>query len=324
MVRDNFSWKETKVCVTGGQGFLGSSIMDRLMDLNAQAVSCSRRTACDLRNIDQAVNFFEDFQPEIVINCASNQGGIAYQKLYPGKIYYENMLMGANTIEAARITGVKKYVNIIAGCAYPGNPSDGILREDELFDGPMHPTVENYGASKRAAVTQAKTYRQQYSFNVISLILINLYGPGEHFHPDRSHALAALIRKFYEADRDKMHEVSVWGTGRAVREWLYLEDASAGVLRAAELYDDVEPLNIAVGEGYTIEELASMIKETVAYEGDIVFDTTKPDGALRKTGDITKMQNVLDWKPQIPIREGIQRTLSWFVEHYDEATRENV
>jgi GDP-L-fucose synthase len=270
------------------------------------------------------VRFLKEHQPEIIINCASNQGGIAYQKLYPGTIYYDNLLMGTNTMEAARLAGVKKYVNIIAGCAYPGDPRDGILREDEFEAGPMHPTVENYGMTKRAAVMQAKCYRRQYGFNAISLILINLYGPGEHFHPDRSHALAALIRKFYEAKRNGTPEVVVWGTGRPVREWLYVDDAAEGIIRAAERYDDVEPLNIAVGRGYTIAELAAMIQEIVGYEGQIVYDMTKPDGALHKTGDIIKMKAVLDWEAPTPIREGIRRTLDWFVEHYDEARREVV
>jgi GDP-L-fucose synthase len=317
-------WEKQRVIVTGGQGFLGSRVKSRLVDAGAEVTSCSRTSGCDLRNLDQAVDVFTRHQPEIIFNCASNQGGIAYQNLYPGTIYYDNLLMGANAMESARLTGVKKYVNIIAGCAYPGDPRDGILREDEFEAGPMHPTVENYGMTKRAAVMQAKCYRRQYNFNAISLILINLYGPGEHFHPDRSHALAALIRKFYEAKRDGIPEVVVWGTGRPVREWLYVEDAAEGIIRAAERYDDVEPLNIAVGRGYTIAELAAMIQEIVGYEGRIVYDTTKPDGALRKTGDITKMKAMLDWEPPTPIREGIRRTLDWFVEHYDEATREVV
>lgn len=315
----NSSWQDRTVVVTGGRGFLGSHIMEQVRALGAKPVSCSRTSGCDLRDLEQAVTFFSKYKPDIVINCASNQGGIAYQQLYPGTIYYDNLLMGANTMEAARLTGVKKYVNIIAGCAYPGDPRDGILREDEFEAGPMHPTVENYGMTKRAAVMQAKCYRRQYGFEAISLILINLYGPGEHFHPDRSHALAALLRKFYEARRDGLPEVVLWGTGRPIREWLYVEDAAEGIVQAAELYSDVEPLNIAVGQGYTIAELAAIIQEIVGYRGRIVYDSTKPDGALRKTGDIGKMKAILNWEPPTPIREGIRRTLDWFVANYDEA-----
>jgi GDP-L-fucose synthase len=310
-----------KIAVLGGQGFLGKHVMKVLRDRGHAAVSLSRRTGCDLRYLDQGLRFFLDQRPDVVINCASNQGGIAYQKLYPGTIFYDNLLMGANTMEAARLAGVRKYVNIIAGCAYPGEPRDGILREDEFEAGPLHPTVENYGATKRAAVMQAKCYGRQYGFQALSLILINLYGPGEHFHPDRSHALAALIRKFYEAKRDKAPEVVLWGTGRAVREWLYVEDAAEGIVRAAERYNDVEPLNIAVGKGSSIAELAAVIQEIVGYEGKIVHDATKPEGALHKVGDITKMKSVLGWEPPTPIQAGIRRTLEWFVAHYDEAIR---
>ncbi len=315
-------WADKKIVVTGGQGFLGSCVISKLQVAGAQVVSASRRSGCDLRDLNQARDFFAAHQPQIIINCASNQGGIAYQKLYPGKIYYDNLLMAANTMEAARLVGVEKYVNIIAGCAYPSNPRDGILRESEFETGPMHPTVENYGMTKRAAVMQAKCYKRQYGFNAISLILINLYGPGEHFHPDRSHALAALIRKFYEAKQSQTPEVVLWGTGRAVREWLYVEDAAEGIIRATERYNDIEPLNIAVGHGYTIAELAAMIQKIVGYERRVAYDTTKPDGALMKTGDTTRMKAVLDWEPQMPLCEGIRRTLDWFVKHYDEAARE--
>jgi GDP-L-fucose synthase len=312
-------WKKRRVVICGGQGFLGGQVMRRLVDLRSDAISCSRRAGTDLRDLDQGIGFFRMHEPEVVINCAANQGGIAYQKLYPGSIYYDNLLMGANTMEAARLTGVKKYVNIIAGCAYPGEPRDGVLREEEFEAGPMHPTVENYGATKRAAVLQAKYYRRQYGFDAISLILVNLYGPSEHFHPDRSHALAALIRKFYEAKRDRAPEVVLWGTGRAVREWMYVNDAADGIVRASERYAEAEPLNLAVGHGQTIAELANIIKAIVRYEGRIVYDSTMPDGALQKVGDTTRMRAMLDWEPQVPILEGIKRTLDWFAAHYEEA-----
>lgn len=321
-MNDEF-WKGTRVCVTGGRGFLGSKVVDRLRALGADAVSCSRADGADLRYLDQGLKFFLEARPRVVVNCASHQGGIAYQRIKPGTILYDNVLMGANTMEAARLAGVERYVNIVAGCAYPGEPRDGILREWEFEAGPMHPTVDNYGATKRLVVQQAQCYRRQYGFQATSLILINLYGPGEHFHPDRSHALAALIRKFEEAHRAGAPEVVVWGTGRAVREWLYVEDAAEGIVRAAARYTDAAPLNVAVGQGHTIAELAALVREVVGYQGKIVYDTDKPDGALRKTGDITRMKAALDWEPRTPIRDGIRRTLEWFRANREQATAEH-
>ena len=321
MAQDGGFWPDRTVVVTGGRGFLGSQITEQLRALGANAVPAGRRDGHDLRDLDQALALFSEHQPDVVINCASNQGGIAYQQAYPGLLYYDNLLMGAHTMEASRLTGVGKYVNIVAGCAYPGEPADGILRENEFESGPMHSTVENYGMTKRAAVIQAKCYRRQYGFDATSIILINLYGPGEHFHLDRSHALAALLRKFYEANRQEAPEVELWGTGRAVREWLYVSDAAEGIIRAAELYSDVEPLNVAVGKGYTIADLAAIIQEIVGYTGRVTYDPTKPDGALQKTGDISKMKAVLNWEPATPIHEGIRRTLDWFEANYDKATR---
>jgi len=312
-------WRGTRVVVTGGGGFLGRAVMARLASLGCEAVSCSRSTGCDLCSLDEAFRFFSEYSPHTVINCASNQGGLGYQSICPATIYFDNLLMGANTMEAARRASVAKYVNIVAGCAYPGEPRDGLLREAEFELGSMHSTVESYGATKRAAVIQAKCYRRQYGFNAISLVLINLYGPGEHFHPDRSHALAALLRKFWEARQANAASVTLWGSGRAVREWLYVEDAAEGILRAAERYNDYEPLNIGVGSGISIQDLARLIKMTVGFEGDVEYDSTKPDGAIHKVADVSRLHSLLGWSPRTPLEEGVRRTLAWFVENYQEA-----
>jgi len=301
--------------VAGGTGFLGSHIMARLKTLGAVAHSCSRASGCDLRAFEQAAAHFSVIKPDVVINCAANQGGLAYHKAFPATIFYDNLLIGLNAMEAARITGVGKYVNILSACAYPGEPKDGILREAEFEAGPMHSTVDHFGATKRAALMQAKCYASQYAFNAISLLLVNMYGPGEDFHPDRSHALAALVRKFYEAKESGAGAVTLWGTGRAVREWLYVEDAAEGVLRAVERHHGSEPLNLGVGSGCTITELAEVVRRIVGYRGKIVYDDSKPDGAMLRVADIAKMRSTLDWEPQTAIETGIRRTIDWFVEH---------
>lgn len=319
MVHD---WHGRRVVVTGGDGFLGSRIVAVLRSAGADVTVRSRTTGHDLRDVDRATAAFADARAEIVFNCAANQGGIAYQRLYPGQILYDNLLMSANTIEGARRAGVTKYVNAVAGCAYPADPPGGVLREHELEAGPMHESVDNYGEAKRAAVHLARQYRRQYGLDAISLLLINLYGPGEHFHPDRSHGLAALLRKFYEAARDGAPEVTLWGTGQAVREWLYVDDAADGLVRAAERYSDPLPLNIAVGRGHTMAELAGIIAEMVGYRGRIAYDTSKSDGALLKVADTTRMRRTLDWEPPTSLRDGISRLLRWFADNYERATSE--
>jgi len=311
-------WKEKKVVVTGGFGFLGNHVARKLAGRGAKVYPLSRRSGCDLRNRYCAQYYFLAAQPDIVINCAALQGGIGFQKTAPADIFDSNLRICINTLWATYLSGAKKYVNIIAGCVYPGYVTKGELKERKLFDGELHPTVKWYATSKRAAIVQAQAYREQFGMNAISLVLVNLYGPGEHFTPEKSHALAALIRKFYEAKINERPQVFIWGTGKPVREWTYVEDAAEGIIKAAEVYESGEPMNIAVGRGLSITELAELIKEVVGYDGEIVYDAEKPDGAARKIADVSSMKKVLNWEPTTKLKDGIKLTLDWFVEHYDE------
>lgn len=312
-------WKDKVVIVTGGFGFLGNHVAVNLARRGAKVIPLSRRSGCDLRSRYCAQYYFVAAQPYMVINCAAMQGGIAFQETAPADIFDSNMKICTNTLWAAWLSRAEKYVNIIPGCVYPGN-SGPRLSERKLFDGALHESVRWYATPKRASIIQAQAYRAQFNFNAISLVLTNLYGPREHFTPERSHALAALIRRFYEAKRDVIPQVNVWGTGKPVREWTYVDDAVEGIVRAAEVYNSGDPMNIAMGRGLPISELAELIKDVVGYEGKIAYDTSKPDGARRKVADVRLMEKVLNWKPETQLRDGIQNTLDWFIEHYDEVT----
>jgi GDP-L-fucose synthase len=305
-----------KIVVTGGTGFLGSHIVDQLAKYNCKVYVPSRRKGVDLTNMQSCVNYFEEVKPDIVFNCAAHQGGIAYQRGREATIYLDNLLMGTYTMEAARRVGVKKYINVVAGCSYPGYLNEDTLDESVYWNGPLHESVLDYGFTKKAQVVQGWAYRKQYGFNSIQLILANLYGPRDHFDPERSHGLAALIWKIYNAKKNNFPSVEIWGTGRAIREWLYVEDAAQGILLAGEKYDEPEPLNIAVGSGLSIRELADMIKRIVKYDGEFVYRTDMPDGALKKVLGVERMKAKLRWSPQTPLEVGIKKTIEWLDSNY--------
>jgi GDP-L-fucose synthase len=302
-------WADSRVVVVGGGGFLGGHVARLLTERGCAAAVPRTADGWDFRRLDDARRFFDTHRPEVVFNCAARQGGLAYQAKYPGEIYYDNMLMGLQTMEAARLAGVAKYVNVVAACSYPG-VVDGLMREADYWGGPLHPSVVNYGFTKKAQVVQSECYRRQYGFVAISLLLANLYGPEDDVDDERSHALMALLRRFWEAKRRGRPEVVVWGSGNAIREWLYVEDAAEAVV-AAERIETVEPLNVGVGEGHSIRALAERIAALVGYEGRIVFDTSRPEGAAMKTLAIDRFVEATGWRPGTTLDDGLARTLSW-------------
>jgi GDP-L-fucose synthase len=312
-------WRGRRVVVAGGTGFLGRRIAQRLLGLHANVISCSRSEGCDLRDPEQAKRFFGVHQPQVVFNCAANQGGVEYQRLCPGTILYDNALIQLNTMEACRSAGVAHYVNLIPACAYPAAPQDGLYREDELEAGAMHESADNYGATKRLALMQAKHYARQFGFRVTSVALANTYGPGDHFDPQRSHVLAALLRKFFEARRDNAEDVTVWGRGVAERDLLYVDDAVTGTLLIVEHCPDIGLVNIGSGRGHTVREIAETVRDVVGYRGRIRFDVARPEGPLKKTLDIAKLRANLNWTPPMPLTQGIGETLIWLEAHSQEA-----
>ncbi|AGK60073.1 Nucleoside-diphosphate-sugar epimerase [Archaeoglobus sulfaticallidus PM70-1] len=300
-----------KVAVAGGFGFLGSNIVKVLKKKNYEVVPFSRRSGIDIRDWKTLISFLKNVEPEIVINSAAHVGGIAYNALKPVEIYEDNLMMGFNLLRASFEVGVKKFVNIMPNCTYPGVAE--IYREDKWWDGPMHETVLTYGMPRKALWVHAWALKEKYGFNSIHLVLPNLYGPGDHFDPIRSHALGALIKKIVDAKFEGKKIVEIWGTGNPVREWGYVEDAAEGIVLAMEMYNDVEIMNIGEGKGYTIREIAYMIKDAANWDGEFIFDRSKPDGAPKKILDIRKMKRILGWQPKTNIREGIKKTVEWYI-----------
>ena len=299
-----------RVMVTGGGGFLGGSIVRRLEQEKAE-VSTVRRKDHDLVDRAATMRAFEEIRPDVVVHAAADVGGIGYNRLFPADIFHNNVAMTANILDASAAAGVEKLVIVGSACAYPGDAVD-VLKEEDLLAGPLHESVECYGISKRLLYMGAKAYHQQHGLNSIFLVLTNLYGPEDKFDPTDSHVIAALVRKFVESTERGEPEVVCWGTGRPVREFLYVDDCAEAIVRAAKMYDELDPLNVGTGTGTTIKELAETLRDVSGFKGEVVWDTTKPDGAAYKVLDISRMRERLQWEPGTSLREGLQRTVEWF------------
>jgi len=302
------------IAVAGGFGFVGSRITKKLEEKGQSPIPFSRKSGVDIRNFEQVNKFISETKPDVVVNCAANVGGIAYNAITPVTVYEDNLLIGFNLVRACFQNGVKKFVNIMPNCTYPGIAE--IYKENEWWAGEMHDTVLTYGMPRKALWVQCWAYKKKYGFNSIHLVLPNLYGPGDHFDPIRSHALGALIKKIVDAKVSKSSVVEIWGTGNAVREWGYVDDAVEGITLALEKYDNIGILNIGEGRGYSIKEIAEMIKDAVSWNGKFVFDPSRPDGAPKKILDVTTMKKTLNWQPATSIKEGIDKTIDWYLKNY--------
>ncbi|MHA1167755.1 MAG: NAD-dependent epimerase/dehydratase family protein [Candidatus Hodarchaeales archaeon] len=312
-------WKNRRVIVTGGSGFLGKHLVSMLKEQGAE-VFVPRSKDYDLTVLANAIRCMEDFKPNIVFHGAAFYGGLGINIKYPGKIYYINLVMGANVMEAARIYGVDKFITIGTACSYPGYLT-GELKESDIWAGPVHDSVAHYGLTKKMMEIQGRAYRKQYGLNSIHLILTNLYGPGDSYNPERSHVVAALIKKFVEAKLENKDVVEVWGTGKPIREFIHVKECAEAIIQAGEKYNDLEPLNIGTGIGTSIKELVENIVEITDYSGKLFWNIEKPDGQMKKILDISKLKNQIGWESKLSLKDGLKDTIDWYMDNKEEADK---
>jgi len=305
-------WSDKNVLVTGGAGFLGSFVVNKLKERGCRQIIVPRSGDSDLRNRDAVVRLYQEVQPHLVIHLAAVVGGIGANRANPGKFYYDNAIMGLELMEYARRFGVEKFVALGTICAYPKfTPLP--FREVSLWDGYPEETNAPYGLAKKMMLVQAQAYRAQYRFNAIYLLPVNLYGPRDNFDLKSSHVIPAMIRKCVEAKEAGHQEIMLWGDGSPTREFLYVEDAAEGLLLATERYNGDQPVNLGSGQEISIRDLAQMIAAEVGFTGKILWDTTKPNGQPRRCLDVSRAKECFGFEAKFPFHEGLRRTVSWFL-----------
>lgn len=307
-------FKKSKIVVTGGTGFLGSFLVKKFQERGVpkENIFVPQHTEYDLTRWETCQRVVEG--QDIVVHLAAKVGGIGFNQEKPGELFYDNLVMGAQLMEAARQAGVGKFVGIGTVCAYPKfTPIP--FKEEDLWMGYPEETNAPYGLAKKMLLVQAQAYRQQYDFNALFLLPVNLYGPGDNFDPKSSHVIPALIRKFLEAKERKAPQVVVWGTGKATREFLYVEDCAEAIALATEKYNKSDPINIGSSFEISILELVNLISELVGYKGKIVWDTTKPDGQPRRKLDVSKAEKAFGFLSNTDFERGLRKTIEWYQNH---------
>jgi GDP-L-fucose synthase len=304
-------WMPHRVLVTGGGGFLGSVVLEKLRARGCGALAAPRRREYDLREIDAVRRLLRDTDPTLVLHLAARVGGIGANRAHPGEFFYDNLLMGVQLLHESWRHGVRKFVALGTVCAYPKHTPTP-FREDDFWGGYPEETNAPYGLAKKMLLVQSQAYRQQYGFNGIYLIPVNLYGPGDNFDLASSHVIPALIRKSVDAAERGDEELPVWGTGEVSREFLYVEDAADGILLAAERYDGADPVNLGSGEEIMIRDLAALIARLAGFSGRLRWDTSKPDGQPRRRLDTSRAAALLGFRARVPLEAGLRRTIEWY------------
>tara|TARA_B100000287_G_scaffold202692_1_gene191400 strand:+ start:1165 stop:2088 length:924 start_codon:yes stop_codon:yes gene_type:complete len=301
-----------KVLVVGSKGFLGSWVKKMLLtDTNHETLEISGKESLDITKIEDLQNFVSKHKPEAIINCAAFVGGISYGYKYPARLLYENSKIALNLYEISRKNDVGILINPISNCAYPGHLTTYV--ESQFFDGPPHESVYNYGIAKRLSVDLGDGYFEQYKFSSANVVLSNMYGPEDHFDIERSHALGALVKKICDAKINNIQKVEIWGSGKPIREWLYVQDGANALIKSLDLEKGHHFFNVGVQKGISIIDLANTIKKIVNWDGEFFYNADKPDGVYEKKVDGSKGESKLNWMPDIDLEYGIEKTVEWYM-----------
>jgi GDP-L-fucose synthase len=306
-------WTNKRVLVTGGAGFLGSFVVECLSHVGCGDITVPRSAKYDLRDVAAIRRLLAEARPDVVVHLAAKVGGIGANQAHPAEFFFDNLMMSAQLLHESWRSGVSKFVGTGTVCAYP-KFAKVPFSEDDLWSGYPEETNAPYGLAKKMLLVQSVAYRQQYGFDAIHLLPVNLYGPRDNFDPRSSHVIPALIRRCIEARENGERELVVWGTGRATREFLYVEDAARAIVTAAEKHDGPEPINIGSGHEISIRDLVHMIANLTGYSGALVFDESKPDGQPRRCLDTSRAERLLGFKTTVPFHIGLRRTIEWFEE----------
>jgi len=304
-------WTGKKVIVTGGAGFLGVCVVRELGNRGCTNIFVPRSAEFDLREKESIVRLLDKARPDLILHLAAVVGGIGANRENPGKFFYDNLMMGVQLIEQARLAGIKKFVSIGTICAYP-KFTPVPFKEDDLWNGYPEETNAPYGLAKKMLLVQSQAYRQQYGMNAIYLLPVNLYGPGDNFAPESSHVIPALVKKCVDAVNSGAVSIEVWGTGKATREFLYVEDAARGIVSASEKYNGAEPVNLGTDSEITIKDLVALIVELTGFKGKVIWNASQPDGQPRRRLDVTRARKEFDFTAEVSFRAGLEKTIEWY------------
>jgi len=308
-----FDWSKKKICVTGGAGFLGTHLLRELRSRGAQDIFVPTIDKYDLVQRESILQLLEDSNPDVIIHLAAHVGGIGANREHPAEFFYDNLMMGVQLLHESYVRGVEKFVAIGTVCAYP-KFTPVPFNEDDLWMGYPEETNAPYGLAKKMLLVQSQAYRDQYGYNSIFLLPVNLYGPGDNFDPRSSHVIPALIRKCVEAKEQGTDHIVVWGDGSPTREFIYVEDAARGIALAAERFNKSDPVNLGSGFEISIKDLVQKIARMTGFEGELVWDTTKPNGQPRRALDTSRAKNEFGFEAHTDFEEGLQKTIDWYLQ----------